>query len=62
MLTLREAATRIGVHPSTVRRWEQAGLVTPLRTPGGHRRFIPDEVEQLLSRATTTRTAAGGQP
>src|SRR5438045_3157259 len=50
MLTIRETEQRIGVHPSTLRRWEQAGLLTPRRTPGGHRRFSDAEVKRLLSR------------
>lgn len=38
-LSLREASELIGVHPSTLRRWADAGRIACTRTPGGHRRF-----------------------
>ncbi|MGD8398401.1 MAG: helix-turn-helix domain-containing protein [Anaerolineae bacterium] len=38
-LSLTEASDRLGVHPSTLRRWADAGDVPCFRTPGGHRRF-----------------------
>jgi excisionase family DNA binding protein len=38
-LSLSEASARLGVHPTTLRRWADAGNIPCLRTPGGHRRF-----------------------
>jgi excisionase family DNA binding protein len=38
-LTLTEAGALLGVHPTTLRRWTDAGEVPCFRTPGGHRRF-----------------------
>jgi excisionase family DNA binding protein len=38
-LSLTEAGALLGVHPSTLRRWCDAGDVPHFRTPGGHRRF-----------------------
>lgn len=50
MLTLGEAATRLGVHPATLRRWADKGDIEVVVTPGGHRRFPQDEVERLATR------------
>src|SRR5436305_1389189 len=38
-LTLHEASALVGVSPSTIRRWADAGRIPTQRTPGGHRRF-----------------------
>lgn len=38
-LSLTEASELLGVHPTTLRRWADAGSIRCLRTPGGHRRF-----------------------
>ena len=38
-LSLTEASELLGVHPTTLRRWTDAGSVPCFRTPGGHRRF-----------------------
>jgi MerR family redox-sensitive transcriptional activator SoxR len=38
-LTIGEVAARSGVAPSALRYYEQQGLVTALRTPGGARRY-----------------------
>lgn len=47
-LSLREAASLLGVHPTTLRAWADAGQVRAVRTPGGHRRFAADDVRRLL--------------
>lgn len=47
-LTLSEAAQRLGVHPSTVRRWTDSGDLLCARTPGGHRRFLAEHLDAFL--------------
>lgn len=37
----------LGVSPSTVRCWENIGLVTPRRSPSGYRQFTAQQVEHL---------------
>ncbi|WP_323300484.1 IS607 family transposase [Crocosphaera sp. UHCC 0190] len=39
LLTIQEAAQLLGVSTKTIRRWEKAGKIEAMRTPGGHRRF-----------------------
>jgi len=47
-VTLTEACRLLGVSPSTVRRWGDAGLVRTYTTPGGHRRFSRAGLEAML--------------
>ena len=42
------AAELVGMHPQTLRGYEQKGLVEPFRTPGGTRRYSLADVERLL--------------
>ncbi len=53
-LTLKEASARLGVHPNTLRNWEQRGLVRLARLPGSRYRRVPEsEVERLASKLET---------
>jgi excisionase family DNA binding protein len=47
-LSLAEASEVVGVHPTTLRRWADAGSVPCLRTPGGHRRFRAEDLEAWM--------------
>jgi excisionase family DNA binding protein len=35
------------VSPKTVSRWARKGLIAEVRTPGGHRRFRTQDVQEL---------------
>jgi len=48
-ISLGEAATLLGVHPTTLRTWADQGEIPSQRTPGGHRRFQRGVVEQWLT-------------
>jgi excisionase family DNA binding protein len=39
LLRPREVAEIFGVRTATIARWARQGRLTPLRTPGGHRRY-----------------------
>ncbi len=47
-LSLSEASELLGVHPVTLRRWANRGILPTIRTPGGHRRFRRQDVEALM--------------
>ena len=49
LLTAREAADYLRVSISTLNRMERRGLLIPLRTPGGHRRYTLDMLNDCLS-------------
>ena len=57
------AAELAGLHPQTMRMYENRGLVRPARTPGGTRLYSENDVERLQAdpapddraRASTSR-------
>ena len=46
-MTSAEAARLLGVGPTSVKRWSDAGLLACVRTAGKHRRFRREEVERF---------------
>jgi excisionase family DNA binding protein len=50
-MTVGEAAHALGMSRTTLLAAEEAGLLAPMRTPGGHRRYSPAEVERYLGRS-----------
>jgi excisionase family DNA binding protein len=62
LISSNDLATRLGVSRATVLRAVARGLLRPaVVTPGGHHRFLPDDVElpgQGLTRLITSREAA----
>jgi excisionase family DNA binding protein len=51
------AADVLGVSVRTLDRYVERGLLHPLYTPGGHRRFDPAEVDHLLTRKVVAEDA-----
>src|SRR5512146_1476691 len=47
LLELAEAARLLGIHPSTLRRWADAGKITHEKTVNGRRRFRRQVLEQV---------------
>jgi len=45
-----EAARFLGVHTCTLRKYEKAGLITPLRSPTGHRLYDLKDLTELLKK------------
>ncbi len=48
-LTVSQAADRLGVSIATVRRWSNAGHLQGYRTPGGQRRFTPEQLDTFVN-------------
>ncbi len=46
-LTLEQASERLGIHPTTLRRWVDEGQIDAFLTPGGHRRFWLADLERF---------------
>jgi putative resolvase len=56
LLTAREATQYLRVSLSTLNRMERRGLLHPLRTPGGHRRYTLSMLNECLSRDVQLET------
>jgi molybdopterin-binding protein len=56
LVTVRQAASRLGVGYSTLKHWIYQGRVRTRLTSGGHHRIADAEVDRLLA-----PTAAGGR-
>ena len=50
LLTISEAAERLGVHQNTLRSWADKGMVPVVKLPSGYRRFRPSDIERELQR------------
>ena len=50
MLTVREVAQLLHVHPNTLRRWSNNGRIRAYRiTPRGDRRYKREEIDRFLA-------------
>ena len=46
-----EAAKLLGVHPSTLRRWDKTGILRPsIRTPTGERRYTDADLKAITDK------------
>jgi predicted site-specific integrase-resolvase len=55
MLTISQAAKKIGVHPNRLREWEKQGLIKPVRLPSNQRRYPIEEIERILGTGGITK-------
>ena len=64
VLTVEEAADRLGVSPQTLKQWIYKGTLRTVQTAGGHHRVAPSEVDRLLTQggAGKSKTAAKSRP
>jgi excisionase family DNA binding protein len=46
-MTLGQAARYLGVSEPTLRKWTDEGRIPVFRTPGGHRRYLRDELDDF---------------
>jgi len=46
-MNIGEAAERLGISPTTLRRWEQSGKLIPERTQGNQRRYRLSQIEPV---------------
>ncbi len=47
-VSIRKAAKMLGVSIGSLRKWEENGLLTPERTPTGHRRYRVAGLQKLM--------------
>ena len=58
LMTTAEVAALFRVDPKTVTRWADSGRLSAVRTLGGHRRYLQNEVSQLLAEGSSSPKAA----
>lgn len=59
LLNARDATEYLGISLSTLNRIEKRGLLVPFRTPGGHRRYAQDMLDEYLENTRKRPGAAG---
>jgi len=47
LITIKRAAELLGVTTKTLRNWDAAGKLCPIRTLGGHRRYSLLDIEKI---------------
>lgn len=62
LLTTREVARLLGVGTTSIKRWADSEILRCVKTPGGHRRFPRDAVEEFLARNRHQIDGALGLP
>lgn len=59
LLTISQAAKRLGVSQNTLRAWADNGLISVVKLPSGYRRFEPEVIDEKR-RELGFRDGAGG--
>ena len=59
-LSLRDACRLLDVSNTTLRQWADNGYLRVYRTPGGHRRFLRDDVESFTNSPEQAREQGRG--
>ena len=49
MYSMKEFCKKVGLHRTTILKLEKMGIIEPLRTPGGERRFTDEHVRQVYA-------------
>jgi molybdopterin-binding protein len=62
LLTVRNAAQRLGVGYSTLKQWIYSGKVRTTTTAGGHHRIADAEIDRLIARGNPSAPAARRKP
>jgi excisionase family DNA binding protein len=58
LLTIGQASRMLNIHPNTLRRWSDLGLIRAYRVgPRGDRRFKQNDVEAMLAKRAAARPA-----
>lgn len=48
-LKIKEAAKYLNVSVDTLRRWHKKGVISPLRSPTGHRYFTKEDLDKVYN-------------
>ena len=59
LIRMQDAMRIFALSRITLNEWVERKLLTEYRTPGGHRRFDPAEIEKLLRQETVSEKLEG---
>ncbi|PRX98161.1 BldC family transcriptional regulator [Allonocardiopsis opalescens] len=62
LMTAQEVARLFRVHPKTVTSWARQGRLPYIRTLGGHRRYVAEDVHKLLGQQDIHGQQGNGEP
>src|SRR5262245_31861856 len=62
LLTVRDAASRLGIGYSTLKQWIYSGRVRTTTTAGGHHRIADAEIDRLIAHSNPSAPAAPRTP
>jgi len=48
LITIKEAASLLSVSTKTLRRWDDEGTLKAIKTVGGHRRYLQDDIDKYM--------------
>lgn len=48
LITIREASEMLSVSTKTLRRWDDTGVLLAIKTNGGHRRYLQDDIDKFM--------------
>lgn len=57
LLSISKTANILGVHVATLRNWDRDGTLTPVKTPGNHRRYRMSDIEAFCVRKPEEKLA-----
>ena len=50
LLSIKDAASYLNVSQDTLRKWDKADKLKPLKTAGGHRRYDTDTLDEFIGK------------
>ena len=50
LLTIKDTASYLNVSQDTLRKWDKADKLKPLKTAGGHRRYDTDTLDEFIGK------------
>lgn len=49
LISIKEAAAFLSVSTKTLRRWDDEGVLPAIKTVGGHRRYLQDDIDKYMN-------------
>ena len=60
LISIKEAASILSVSTKTLRRWDDEGVLPAIKTVGGHRRYLQDDIDKYMKVYTPEKKVIKG--